>query len=75
MTQLEGLANRGYRRFLRRHVHAEYQNETGSSRFDHQQFVGEVLERNEDYIKIDVKSLCSRRLAGADDIRQYHLYA
>lgn len=58
MKQLEGLANRGYTEgFLRRHVHAEYQNyETGSSRFDHQQFVGEVLERNDDYIKIDVKN-------------------
>ncbi|NNH37454.1 prephenate-dependent tRNA uridine(34) hydroxylase TrhP [Acinetobacter terrae] len=58
MTQLEGLANRGYTEgFLRRHVHSEYQNyETGSSRFDHQQFVGEVLERNGDYIKIDVKN-------------------
>ena len=58
MTQLEGLANRGYTEgFLRRHVHSEYQNyETGSSRFDHQQFVGEVLERKDDYIKIDVKN-------------------
>jgi len=58
MTQLEGLANRGYTEgFLRRHVHTEYQNyETGSSRFDHQQFVGEVLERNGDYIKIEVKN-------------------
>jgi putative protease len=58
MTQLEGLANRGYTEgFLRRHVHTEYQNyKTGSSRFDHQQFVGEVLERNSDYIKIDVKN-------------------
>ncbi|NNG82413.1 tRNA 5-hydroxyuridine modification protein YegQ [Acinetobacter sp. ANC 5378] len=58
MTQLEGLANRGYTEgFLRRHVHSEYQNyESGSSRFDHQQFVGEVLERNGDYIKIEVKN-------------------
>ncbi|MGE8558588.1 MULTISPECIES: tRNA 5-hydroxyuridine modification protein YegQ [unclassified Acinetobacter] len=58
MTQLEGLANRGYTEgFLRRHIHSEYQNyETGSSRFDHQQFVGEVLERNGDYIKIEVKN-------------------
>lgn len=58
MSQLEGLANRGYTEgFLRRHVHSEYQNyETGSSRFDHQQFCGEVLERNGDYIKIDVKN-------------------
>ncbi len=43
--------------YLRRHVHSEYQNyETGSSSFDHQQFCGEVLERNGDYIKIDVKN-------------------
>ena len=58
MTQLEGLANRGYTEgFLRRHVHSEYQNyETGSSSFDHQQFCGEVLERNGDYIKINVKN-------------------
>ncbi len=58
MLQLEGLANRGYTEgFLRRHVHSEYQNyESGSSRFDHQQFCGEVLERQGDYIKIDVKN-------------------
>ncbi|WP_315076419.1 tRNA 5-hydroxyuridine modification protein YegQ [Acinetobacter guillouiae] len=58
MSQLEGLANRGYTEgFLRRHVHTEYQNyATGSSQFDHQQFVGEVLERNDDYIKIEVKN-------------------
>ncbi|OTG87453.1 U32 family peptidase [Acinetobacter sp. ANC 4558] len=58
MVQLEGLANRGYTEgFLRRHVHSEYQNyETGSSHFDHQQFCGEVLEQNGDYIKVDVKN-------------------
>ncbi|WP_180089093.1 tRNA 5-hydroxyuridine modification protein YegQ [Acinetobacter sp. YH12219] len=58
MSQLEGLANRGYTEgFLRRHVHSEYQNyETGSSRFDHQQFVGEVLERDGDSLKIEVKN-------------------
>ena len=58
MNQLNGLANRGYTEgFLRRHVHSEYQNyETGSSRFDHQQFVGEVLERNGDFIKLEVKN-------------------
>ncbi|TQR63304.1 tRNA 5-hydroxyuridine modification protein YegQ [Acinetobacter sp. RF14B] len=58
ITQLEGLANRGYTEgFLRRHVHSEYQNyENGSSSFDHQQFCGEVLEHNGDYIKIDVKN-------------------
>ena len=58
MTQLEGLANRGYTEgFLRRHVHSEYQNyEHGSSNFDHQIFCGEVIERQGDYIKIDVKN-------------------
>ncbi|MUR48270.1 U32 family peptidase, partial [Acinetobacter baumannii] len=45
MTQLEGLANRGYTEgFLRRHVHSEYQNYAdGSSHFDYQQFCGEVV--------------------------------
>ena len=58
MTQLEGLANLGYTEgFLRRHVHSEYQNyEHGSSNFDHQIFCGEVIERQGDYIKIDVKN-------------------
>ncbi len=58
MTQLEGLANRGYTEgFLRRHVHSEYQNyENGSSSFDHQQYCGEILERNDDYLKVDVKN-------------------
>lgn len=58
MSQLEGLANRGYTEgFLRRHVHSEYQNyENGSSSFDHQIFCGEILERQENYLKIDVKN-------------------
>lgn len=58
MTQLEGLANRGYTEgFLRRHVHSEYQNyENGSSSFDHQQYCGEILERNGDYLKVNVKN-------------------
>lgn len=58
MTQLEGLANRGYTEgFLRRHVHSEYQNyENGSSSFDHQQYCGEILQRNGDYLKVDVKN-------------------
>ena len=57
-AQSQGLANRGYTEgFLRRHIHSEYQNyEHGSSNFDHQIFCGEVLERNGDYIKIDVKN-------------------
>lgn len=58
MTQLEGLANRGYTEgFLRRHVYSDYQNYTdGSSHFDYQQFCGEVIERNGDYIRIEVKN-------------------
>lgn len=58
MTQLEGLANRGYTEgFLRRHVHSDYQNYTdGSSHFDSQQFCGEVIGRHADYIRIEVKN-------------------
>ena len=58
MTQLEGLANRGYTEgFLRRHVHSDYQNYTdGSSHFDSQQFCGEVIARHGDYIRIEVKN-------------------
>ena len=58
ITALDGLANRGYTEgFLRRHVHSEYQNyENGSSSFDHQQYCGEILERNGDYLKVDVKN-------------------
>ncbi|MDH0827790.1 tRNA 5-hydroxyuridine modification protein YegQ [Acinetobacter johnsonii] len=58
MIQLEGLANRGYTEgFLRRHVHSEYQNyENGSSSFDHQQYCGEILDSNGDYLKVDVKN-------------------
>ncbi|WP_151775929.1 prephenate-dependent tRNA uridine(34) hydroxylase TrhP [Acinetobacter colistiniresistens] len=58
MTQLEGLANRGYTEgFLRRHVHSDYQNYTdGSSHFDYQQFCGEVIGRNGDHIRIEVKN-------------------
>ncbi|WP_296283254.1 tRNA 5-hydroxyuridine modification protein YegQ [uncultured Acinetobacter sp.] len=58
MSQLEGLANRGYTEgFLRRHVHSEYQNyQSGSSRIDQQQFVGEILEANAYTIKVDVKN-------------------
>lgn len=58
MLQLEGLANRGYTEgFLRRHVHSEYQNyEDGSSRIEYQQFCGEILSRNGNYLKVDVKN-------------------
>ncbi|WP_151715289.1 tRNA 5-hydroxyuridine modification protein YegQ [Acinetobacter sp. TUM15071] len=58
LTQLEGLANRGYTEgFLRRHVHSDYQNYAdGSSHFDYQQFCGEVMGRNGGYIRIEVKN-------------------
>ncbi|MEG0344832.1 MAG: U32 family peptidase C-terminal domain-containing protein, partial [Acinetobacter sp.] len=58
MLQLEGLANRGYTEgFLRRHVHSDYQNyQSGSSHIDHQQFVGEILEANAQYLQVDVKN-------------------
>ncbi|MEB3753441.1 tRNA 5-hydroxyuridine modification protein YegQ [Acinetobacter sp. MD2(2019)] len=58
VMQLEGLANRGYTEgFLRRHVHSDYQNyEDGSSRFDYQQFCGEVLTRSGRYVKVEVKN-------------------
>ncbi|MCU4581542.1 tRNA 5-hydroxyuridine modification protein YegQ [Acinetobacter gyllenbergii] len=58
MTQLEGLANRGYTEgFLRRHVHSDYQNYVdGSSHFDYQQFCGEVIARHGDHIRIEVKN-------------------
>lgn len=58
LTQLEGLANRGYTEgFLRRHVHSEYQNyQTGSSIFDYQQYCGEVLGTQDHYMKIEVKN-------------------
>lgn len=58
MSQLEGLANRGYTEgFLRRHAHQDYQNYAdGSSHFDYQQFCGEVIGRNGDHIRIEVKN-------------------
>lgn len=58
MLQLEGLANRGYTEgFLRRHVHSDYQNyQSGSSHIDHQQFIGEILEANAQYLQVDVKN-------------------
>ena len=58
MTQLEGLANRGYTEgFLRRHIHSDYQNYAdGSSHFDYQQFCGEVIARHGNYIRIEVKN-------------------
>ncbi|GGI73066.1 tRNA 5-hydroxyuridine modification protein YegQ [Shewanella gelidii] len=60
MTQLEGLAHRGYTEgFLRRHVHDEYQNyEYGYSISDTQQFVGEItgVRNSAGMAEIDVKN-------------------
>lgn len=59
-NELEHLAHRGYTSgFLQRHKHSETQNyEYGYSKSDTQQFVGEVLGRNEEngLIEIDVKN-------------------
>ena len=56
---LENLAHRGYTEgFLKRHAHQDYQNyEYGHSVSDKQQFVGEVLGRNDNgLVEIDVKN-------------------
>jgi len=56
---LESLAHRGYTEgFLKRHAHQDYQNyEYGHSVSDKQQFVGEVLGRDEDgLVQVDVKN-------------------
>ncbi|NJO15605.1 MAG: U32 family peptidase [Thioploca sp.] len=49
LIELDKLANRGYTEgFYRRHAHEEYQNyEVGHSRSQQQQFVGEILSRDE----------------------------
>lgn len=57
--QLEHLAHRGYTEgFLKRHRHSETQNyDYGYSKSDSQQFVGEVIKRNNNgLIEIDVKN-------------------
>ena len=58
MEELEGLANRGYTEgFLRRHPPGEYQNyEKGISTSDLQQFVGEVLDIDSEWMTIEVKN-------------------
>lgn len=59
-TDLEHLAHRGYTEgFLQRHRHNETQNyDYGYSKSDTQQFVGEVIGRNEEtgYVEVDVKN-------------------
>lgn len=58
MDSLENLANRGYTEgFYRRHVHDEYQNyETGNSRESKQQFVGEIVEFDDQQLTVEVKN-------------------
>lgn len=55
---LDGLANRGYTEgFLRRHVHSDYQNyEYGSSKTDHQQFVAEVIDHDDEFLTLEIKN-------------------
>ena len=58
MDELEGMANRGFTEgFYRRHPPGEYQNyERGLSTSDRQQFVGAILDKNDDWLTVDVKN-------------------
>ncbi len=58
MDTLENLASRGYTEgFYRRHVHDEYQNyDRGNSQGDLQQFVGEIIDADDEFVTIDVKN-------------------
>ncbi len=58
MEELEGMANRGFTEgFYRRHPPGEYQNyERGFSTSDRQQFVGAVLDCNNNWLTVDVRN-------------------
>ena len=58
MDELEGMANRGFTEgFYRRHPPGEYQNyERGVSISDRQQYVGAVLDIDDNWLTIDVKN-------------------
>lgn len=58
MDELETLSNRGYTEgFYRRHPPGEYQNyEMGISTAQQQQFVGEVIDANDQWLTVDVKN-------------------
>jgi putative protease len=58
MDELEGMANRGFTEgFYRRHPPGEYQNyERGFSVSDRQQFVGAILDRDDNWLTVDVKN-------------------
>jgi len=62
MDELEGMANRGFTEgFYRRHPPAEYQNyERGMSRSDRQQFVGAIIDREDQWLTIDVRNRFER---------------
>jgi len=62
MEELEGLANRGYTEgFYRRHPPGEYQNyERGASRSDLQQFVGDVIDADDQWLTVDVRNRFER---------------
>ena len=67
MDELEGMANRGFTEgFYRRHPPGEYQNyERGFSSSDKQQFVGAILDCNENWMTVDVKN----RFEAADHLQ------
>ncbi len=58
MDELEGLSNRGYTEgFYRRHPPKDYQNyERGVSTSDRQQLVGEIADKQDSWLTIDVKN-------------------
>ncbi len=58
MSTLENLAHRGYTEgFLKRHAHGDYQNyDYGYSVSTSQQFVGEITNRNGDWVEVEVKN-------------------
>jgi putative protease len=58
MDELEGMANRGFTEgFYRRHPPGEYQNyERGVSVSDKQQYVGAILDCDENWLSVDVKN-------------------
>jgi putative protease len=58
MDELEGMANRGFTEgFYRRHPPGEYQNyERGFSSSDKQQFVGAILDCDDNWLTVDVKN-------------------
>ena len=62
MDELEGLSNRGYTEgFYRRHPPGEYQNyESGQSRSERQQVVGEIVDFNDNWLIINVKNRFAR---------------